>query len=314
MRSPEASAAQLCRSLGAALLALLTGVAAAEGAARPSDAPFLWQVRNERTTHYLLGSMHLLPEAERVLPPGIRRAFDASRSLVFESDLEAISAPAGVARMVDAAVAPNGLAAEVDAPLLARVRARVTELGMPAELCERRLPWFCALSLDLVESQRAGLVVELGLDRQLHEQAIRTNRSIAWFEAPAEHVALLTEMPKPLSRQMLRATLDDAKRPNGDPIRLYRAWRDHDVATLESLVAELKRDHRGLHDRLLAQRNRRWLPDLRRYLARSDTQLIVVGAAHWVGPDGLLAYLRADGYDIRPVATATGVAAELTAP
>jgi hypothetical protein len=42
------------------------------------------------------------------------------------------------------------------------------------------------------------------------------------------------------------------------------------------------------------------MPTLKRLLDGGEPQLVVVGAAHLVGPDGLIAQLRARGYKVLP--------------
>lgn len=300
MTCPDSTCRWRC-SAAAALLLVYLASGTASATARASSAPFIWQVRGAATTHYLVGSMHMLPKSEVTLPAGIRDAFADSRGLVFETDIHALADSDGTSMLLDGARAPDGLAAEVDPETAARVRSRARALKMPAHLCERHLPWFCALSLEIFNSQRAGLFGEYGLDRRLHDNAIRTRRTIRWFESPSDHVALFTRMPKRLSRQLLDTALADGDRVDDEPLRMYRAWRDNDVAYLTTLTAELKQEHPELHAHLLARRNAAWLPELRRLLSLPEPQMIVVGAAHWLGPDGLIAALENAGFEVRAV-------------
>lgn len=278
-----------------ALIALGNRANAAE-----SEAPFLWQVKGSKATHYLLGSVHLLPNAARRLPEGIIQAYRSADVLVFESDVTALQSRKLNEQMLTAAQAPKGIAAEIDAGTLRRLRARMRALRMPATQCESYRPWFCALSLELYAYQRAGFSGEYGLDRRLHDAAEADGRSIAWFEAPATHIGLFTDMAKPLSVQFLDAALADSGLKAEEPVEMYRAWRDNDSSRIEALIAEMKRDYPAVYEHLLARRNRAWLPELKRRLKLPERQLIVVGAAHWLGPDGLIASLTAAGYRIQP--------------
>ena len=47
-----------------------------------------------------------------------------------------------------------------------------------------------------------------------------------------------------------------------------------------------------MYQRLLVDRNRNWLPKIEALFARKGRAFVVVGAAHLVGPDGLLAMLE----------------------
>ena len=84
-----------------------------------SDAPFLWQVKGARTTHYLLGSVHLLPSAAKQLPEGIVLAYRSADVLVFESDTTQLKSRAFSQQMLAAAQAPD-----VPAPTRARTPPR----------------------------------------------------------------------------------------------------------------------------------------------------------------------------------------------
>jgi len=58
------------------------------------------------------------------------------------------------------------------------------------------------------------------------------------------------------------------------------------------------RDFPTMTERLSGQRNRNWIPKIESYLDSGQTYFVVVGAAHMVGPEGLLALLKARGYKI----------------
>jgi uncharacterized protein YbaP (TraB family) len=53
-----------------------------------------------------------------------------------------------------------------------------------------------------------------------------------------------------------------------------------------------------MYRRLLVERNQNWLPKLEALFARPGHAFVVVGAAHLVGPDGLLTMLRAKGHSV----------------
>lgn len=55
---------------------------------------------------------------------------------------------------------------------------------------------------------------------------------------------------------------------------------------------------RWLEGRILDARNRNWIPKVGNYFHSGKACFVVVGAAHFGGPKGLLALLRARGYRI----------------
>lgn len=285
-------------SLGLAA-ALLAGTAAS---AEP-DAPFLWQIAGAKATHYLLGSVHMLPPEAHPLPPAVEGAYAATRGVVFESDLAVLASEDVQARLLGAAKEnrEGGIKAEIGDKLFQRLQARAGAMGLPTPVCETFRAWFCALTLELFAMQKAGFVVEYGVDQHFYARALEDGRPIGALEPPESQLALFLEMPDKLSRRFLAATLDEVTETGQTPEDLHRIWRSGDLAALDHMVGELRRKYPEVHDWLLARRNRAWLPVLAQRLAAAEPQLVVVGAAHLPGPDGLLALLKAKGFEARRI-------------
>ena len=287
------------------LCLLLLALSAAARA--DSDSPFLWQVVGPHATHYLLGSVHLLPDASNDLPQGIDEAYDAVDGLVFETDIGAIEQRQVQMALVEAARSDNGLKAEVGDKLYERVVREEQHLGMPADACNDFKAWFCAMSLEVFAYRKAGFIGDNGVDLQLYRWAREDAKTISWFEQPGAHLGLFTSMPPAVAREFLASAVDDSGMPGGDddPAAMLRAWQDDDTGAIETLVGAFKSRFPEVYERLLAGRNRSWMPQLKRILDGASPQMVVVGAAHWLGPDGLIPQLKSHGYRVLPYA-ATG--------
>lgn len=297
------------KRLALLLLLAVLPVAAADTAAPPppaEGAPFLWEVSGPKARHFLMGSVHLLPEAAQPLPAALEQAYDATREIAFEADLAELAGPELQNRMIGAAREdrPGGLKARIGKSLYARLQKRAAALGMPTPMCDEFRAWFCALTLELYPLQQAQFSGENGLDNYFYARARDDGRPIAGLESARFQVDLFVGMPDALSKQLLAATLDETTYSSQAPQELYRIWRTGDVATLERLMKDLRQRHPELHQLLLAGRNRAWVPALVERFRGDTPVLVVVGAAHLVGPDGLVALLKAQGLDVKP---ATGV-------
>jgi uncharacterized protein YbaP (TraB family) len=285
-----------CLSLLAALLLL-----AAPRAGADAEAPFLWQVQGPKATHYLLGSVHLLPQGNEELPAGIEDAYDASEGIVFETDIAAIEQPQVQIALLAAARSERGLKAEVGDKMYAELGRRAAAMGMPVSACDPFRPWFCAMTLEVFSYRKAGFSGDNGIDKQLYGWAHEDGKEIRWLEQPAAHMSLFTGMSDALSREFLASAVEDHPGdPPDDPQELLRAWQENDSHTIEQLDLQLKARYPEVYERLLAGRNRNWLPQLKRLLDGGESQMVVVGAAHLLGPDGLIAQLRVRGYKVLP--------------
>jgi uncharacterized protein YbaP (TraB family) len=76
------------------------------------------------------------------------------------------------------------------------------------------------------------------------------------------------------------------------------AWRTGDQKGLtDSLTLMAQADPTG-YNTLIARRNQAWLPVIEKATTGKGTTFITVGAAHLIGPDGLVALLRQAGYSV----------------
>jgi uncharacterized protein YbaP (TraB family) len=268
-----------------------------------AGAPFLWQIDGPRAKHYLLGSVHLLPESSKQLPAEISDAYDAADGLIFEADIDQLSAPETGLALLAAAKSPKGLRSELDAATYAELGKKLAEASLPAQLCDTYRAWFCALSMEIAEYRKAGFSGDYGLDHQIYEAGKTDGKPLHALETVAQQVGLFVDMPAALSKQFLMSELAIGEGLES-PAAVYRAWKNNDVEAFAANVADLKVRFPEVYARLLGNRNRAWLPRLKPWLDGDKPQLIVVGAAHLVGPEGLLAQLRARGYRVQPYQSA----------
>jgi uncharacterized protein YbaP (TraB family) len=62
------------------------------------------------------------------------------------------------------------------------------------------------------------------------------------------------------------------------------------------LLREDSRDSPELYRKLTIERNEKWLPRITHMLAEDDNYLVVVGALHLIGHDGVIDLLQRGGY------------------
>ena len=266
-------------------------------------APFLWEVQGPQARHYLLGSVHLLPPDSRPLPAALDAAYASTRALVVETDLAALASPEIQNRMLAAAreERKGGLQARIGKKLFGKLQARAGALGMPTPVCAELRAWFCALAIELYPLQQAQFSMEYGVDHEYFTRARDDGRPVVALETPVFQIELFADMPEALGKQMLAATLDEKTYESQTPDELYRMWRSGDQAMLAKVVEEMRRDYPKLYARILADRTKAWVEPLADSFRQDLPVMAIVGAAHLPGPDGLLALLKARGFEARPV-------------
>jgi len=119
------------------------------------------------------------------------------------------------------------------------------------------------------------------------------------FENARQQIGFLAGAPVPDQIASLAWTLREI---NDDPASYQRVvdeWMAGDMAQLKAdAVDPLQKIAPGLYERLIAERNRHWASTLAARLRYAGHVVVIVGVAHLIGPDGVPALLRAQGYQV----------------
>ena len=284
------------RARRAAILALLIASVGAQGAGRN----FLWKATKGGSTMYLVGSVHLLTKDYYPLNPALESAFKDSDRLVEEVDLAEMMATENQLNMLMQGMLPAGQSLEtvISKATFDLVSKRLEGLGMPVEPLKRMKPWLLAITLLGMEWQKAGFEAELGLDKHFYDLAKAAGKPVEGLETISFQIAQFDGMTNQEQERLLAETLNELDTQQVEVTKLADAWKAGDVATVERIVLQdLKSDTR-LYQRMLVDRNRNWLPKIETIAAKGGRPFIVVGAAHLVGSDGLIAMLRGRGYAV----------------
>lgn len=250
---------------------------------------------------YLVGSVHLLNKDYYPLSPAIEQAFAETDLLVEELHLGELRAPESQLALLRAGQLGNGqtLDAVISPRTFDLVRARVAALGLPLEPLKRFKPWSIALMLMGLEWQKAGFDADFGLDTHFYDRAVTAGKAIQGLETVAYQIARFDELSMADQDRLLTVTLKELDVEKMAVRTIADAWRAGDITAIERIVlSELKADAL-MYERLLVERNAAWLPKIVELFARAKPSFVVVGAAHLVGPDGLIAQLSARGYRLQ---------------
>jgi len=265
-----------------------------------SGKSFLWKIHSGSKLVYLAGSVHALSADVYPLSPAFEQAFSASGTLVEEIDL-------GDAEIMTAAPAilAKGMYLDgrrfdsvVSKETAALVNARLKDSGLPVEMFQAMKPWMVMLTVAALDAQKAGLDPSLGLDKHFYDRAKAAGKGIIGLETAESQIDRLDAMSSDLQEQLLRSSLSEADTTRNSLKTIVSAWQRGDSASLEKTLLTDFKQYPAAYRSLIVERNQNWVPQIDACLSRPQPCLVVVGAAHLVGPDGLLTMLQRKGYKI----------------
>jgi hypothetical protein len=291
----RAAGVRLRRAVACAAL-LILWLAPAQAAGKS----FIWKASKDGNTLYLAGSVHVLSESYYPLSAAFEDAYKDSNLLVEEVDLGEMTSSSTQLGILKRGMLPGEQTLDmvVSPQTMALVTKATADLGPAAEVLKKFKPWMLAIALEGLELQKAGFNPDLGLDKHFYDAAQSQGKAVQGLETVDFQISRFDEMTQEQQDHFLAESLKELDTETASVNKLASAWKDGDVATLERITLKDLKDDQLMYQRLLVDRNKTWMPKIEALFSRQGHAMIVVGAAHLVGPDGILQQLRAKGYTI----------------
>jgi uncharacterized protein len=284
----------------AAITLCLAATAAVAAAQTAPGKSFLWKVQSGSKVLYLAGSVHALSADVYPLSAAFERAFAASGTLVEEIDLAETESLAAAPAILAKGMYIDGrrFDSTVSKETAALVAARLKDAGLPVEMFQVMKPWMVMLTIAALEAQKAGLDPQLGLDKHFYDRAKAAGKAIIGLETAESQIDRLDKMSESLQEQLLLSSLSEADTSRNSLKAIISAWQRGDSIELEKTLLSDFTQYPAAYRSLIVERNQNWIPHIDACLARAQPCMVVVGAAHLVGRDGLLTLLQRKGYRI----------------
>ncbi len=261
----------------------------------------LWRIEGRSNVVYLLGSIHLLRAEDLPLPTVIDAAYEDAEVLIMELDMDDMDAAAAQRVFSEQGVLRDGTTLRdlMGEEMYANAVAAAEAIDIPIEMLSRSEPWLAAITVEMMALYRIGFSPMLGIEMQMTSKAVGDGKPIEGLENVYEQLQFLDGLSIDAQRDMLMQTLQEGATIGETIDEMIRAWRHGDIDTLEAGLLDAFAEHDELRDVLVTQRNRRWVGQIDELLDDNDDYLVIVGAMHLVGSDGVPNLLAEQGVSIR---------------
>lgn len=266
--------------------------AAPAPAAETVDAdPALWVVKDEDTTIYLFGTVHVLKPGLSWFDEAVKDAFDASDELVLETiQPEPAEAQNTIFKL---AIDPeNPLRSNLNDEQIAIYDAAMEKLGVPSNAFDQFEPWFAGINLGALPLIQAGYDPAKGAESVLTAAAKEAGKQINALEGFEEQLGFFDGLPIDSQVELLLGSAEGSDQAASYVDAMVASWGDGDVEKLVEILNEGLADE-ALYDVLLTKRNANWTQWIEARLDEPGTVFIAVGAGHLGGETSVQAQLKA---------------------
>ena len=261
----------------------------------------LWEVQGEHNRVYLLGSIHVLSKQAYPLKPALDRAFDDAKKVVFEINLNRFTQQTFKKEFSRTAFYPPGesLFKKLSPQTIEVLNSLLPLYGLSLKKVARLRPWFLAEALGSRTLEMAGFSDQFGIDLYFYRKAKAVGKPVLGLESLRDQAEIFDRFDDKQNEEYLLSTLSGLPSYAETIQQLVNAWRDGDVRSLDRLLNQDKQADPATHDALFSKRNAKWIPEIERFAHGDGNYLIIVGAGHLVGDDGVVAQLRRNGYSVQ---------------
>ena len=260
----------------------------------------VWSVRSGDNIIYLGGTVHLLRPGDYPLPDEFEQAYEASSQLYFETDIGAMSDLSVQTQMLQQLTYSDErtLRTVLNDEAYTALASYTATTGLPIAMLEKFKPGLLVSTLQVLAFQGMGFTPQ-GVDAFFHVRAMGDGKAEGQLESIQEQIGFIAAMGEGNESEFILLSLEELAEIGEVMEDMIGAWRSGDSAGLsEMFIEEMKNESPELYDSLLVQRNLKWVPQIDLMLQDSDTEFVLVGAAHIVGENGLLDLLAQKGYEI----------------
>lgn len=273
--------------------------AASAAPAAPAAAnTLLWEIsgKNLPQPSYVYGTIHLVCPADLLVSEPLKQAFGKSQQVVMELDMDS---PTMMQEMQQDMLMKDGqnLQKLLSAPDYAAVGTYLqAKVGLPIDKVGAVKPFILSSMLYPALLGCAPASYEATFVKMAQEQ----KKEVLGLETVQEQLSLFDRIPYAEQGKMLADMVNQEAAAKQELQQMLTLYKAQNVEQLHTLTSASLFNFQQYEDLLLDSRNQHWIAGISQ-LATAKPTFFAVGAAHLGGPKGVLALLRQQGYQVRPI-------------
>jgi len=261
----------------------------------------IWKVEKGSEVVYIGGTIHLLRESDYPLPEEFLNAFANADILVLEADMGQLKSLEVQQKIMAGGTYPpgEGLDQVLSKEAYDALAEYCQQNGLPPVAMNQFRPSLVSLTILGLEMQKLGLSVEFGIDINFYQRAVSEGKDLIYIETIDEQIAYILAMGEGQESEFMLKGLSDLHKMPEQFEDMIRYWKTGDDDKMEDLIlAEFREEYPELYESLIKGRNELWLPQIEALFLTEEDELVLVGAGHLIGEEGIITMLKERGYSV----------------
>ncbi len=267
----------------------------------------LWEISGNKLEEksYIFGTIHLIPKEDFFIPGGMEKAFNESKTLYLELDMNELSDMSKLMSIMDKCYMRDGkklpdLLSVEDYKLVA---AKFAEIGLPSMVYDRMKPMFLT-SLTAMDGNNPMDIGSTGMksyEMELTEHANAKKMPLKGIESVEFQLSIFDSIPYDVQAKSLVESFKADSSASDDSLdELVKLYKEQDVEKLSQISETSDSLMIPYMNMMLKNRNANWIPVMKDAMKQGSC-FFAVGAGHLGGKDGILELLRKNNYQVKPI-------------
>lgn len=284
------------------LLLLLSTLLYGAGTTQRAEKSFLWELSRDDKRVYLLGSIHVAKQDLFPLKQTIEAAYRDADVIAVEVDLTKAAHIMPLLLQQHAFLAPEESIGSIISPdSTVLLKKHLRKIHLDYEQVKGMKPWYLSILISNISLERIGARSYLGIDQYFTSRAYRDDKEIVELEGAEKQLLLLDSLPYPEQEYLMRSAILDDARMETVFEQMVTLWHRGDIQGLHAFFeAELSGypELKAFNHKLITERNRTLTEQIVELMKGDKTLLVIIGAAHFTGEDGIIKRLEKKGYTL----------------
>ncbi len=302
-----------CTALFFSFLTFFTPIFAQSGGSQVADAEvsalipeensLLWRISGNglSTASYLYGTIHIISRGDFFLTDSTLAAIDRAELVTFEINMnDMMNLTSQFSLLMKAFMSGNkslrDLLSKEDYQL---VKDHFDKKGLPLFLFERMKPMFLTVFADMdisPESFGQNDSEMVSYELKINEIANEKDKEIGGLETAEYQMSMFDSIPYEEQAKMLVEGIKSSGAAGEGFDKMIELYKSQDINGMIEMMDD-DQSLGGREDLLLVTRNKNWIPVMGEMMKKQPV-FFAVGAGHLGGPNGVIALLRKEGYQV----------------
>lgn len=270
----------------------------------------LWKISGKNITEpsYLYGTIHLIGSDDFFYPKGTLAAFEETKDVVFEIDMDDMSDMGKQMGMLQHVFMSNDTTLKdlLTATDYEMVNAHFSDMGLPMFMLEKFKPMFLTAfaSGDMDMGSLLGGGSEepttKSYEFEFFELAKEMKKDVSGLETMEFQMSIFEKIPYKAQAEMLVEAIQAEDTGTDAFEQMVQMYKDQDITAMANMMEDESGSMSNYDDILLVERNKNWIPIMKELMVTKPV-FFAVGAGHLGGKTGVINLLREEGYTLTAV-------------